>query len=165
MLKLKTYSGFHELFLNLASILQDIFENTSYLLFYIYTIFLHGIAGSVLVKKILPQKRTRHTYVLSVQDWCYNTATLNVTVTENTVSMNQGKYWDSRMSLISIRLFIVLSYCKCLWKSKKVTLSTISLTWCRANKIWSACSWYRPIVFWKTRPSNIANLLSKAPKF
>ena len=91
MLKLKTYSGFHELFLNLASILQDIFENTSYLLFYIYTIFLHGIAGSVLVKKILPQKRTTHNYVLSVQDWCYNTATLNVTiVTENTVSMNQG---------------------------------------------------------------------------
>ena len=40
---------------------------------------------------MLPQKRTRHTYVLSVQDWCYNTATLKVTiVTRNTVSMNQG---------------------------------------------------------------------------
>jgi hypothetical protein len=40
---------------------------------------------------MLPQKRTTHNYVLSVQDWCYNTATLNVTiVTENTVSMNQG---------------------------------------------------------------------------
>jgi hypothetical protein len=46
----------------------------------------------ILVKKMLPQTRTRHTYVLSVQDWCYNTATLNVTVTENTVSMNQRKY-------------------------------------------------------------------------
>ena len=43
--------------------------------------------------KMLPQKRKRYTYVLSVQDWCYNTATLDVTiVTENTVSMNQGKY-------------------------------------------------------------------------
>jgi hypothetical protein len=31
-----------------------------------------------------------HSYVLSVQDWCYNRAKLNVTVTENTVSMNQG---------------------------------------------------------------------------
>jgi hypothetical protein len=38
-----------------------------------------------------PQRRTTHNYALSVQDWCYNTATLNVTiVTENTVSMNQG---------------------------------------------------------------------------
>ena len=40
---------------------------------------------------MLPQKRTRHTYVLSVQDWCYNTATLNVTiVTENTPTMING---------------------------------------------------------------------------
>ena len=40
---------------------------------------------------MLPQKRATHKYVLSVQDWCYNTATLNVTiVTENTVSINQG---------------------------------------------------------------------------
>ena len=39
---------------------------------------------------MLPQKITIHNYVLSVQDWCYNTATLNVTVTENIVSMNQG---------------------------------------------------------------------------
>ena len=40
---------------------------------------------------MLPQRRTTHNYALSVQDWCYNTATLNVTiVTENTVSMNQG---------------------------------------------------------------------------
>ena len=40
---------------------------------------------------MLPQKRTTWNYVLSVQDWCDNRATLNVTiVTENTVSMNQG---------------------------------------------------------------------------
>jgi hypothetical protein len=44
------------------------------------------------VKKILPlgQKKTRHNYVLSVQDWCYNAATLNVTVTQNIVSMKEG---------------------------------------------------------------------------
>jgi uncharacterized membrane protein len=111
------------------------------------------ITGSIFVKKMLPQTRTRHTYVLSVQDWCYNTATLNVTVTENTVSMNQRKYWGSRRSLINIILFIVLNYCKCVWKTTKLTLNTINLTLYIANKIWSACSWYRPIVFWKNTSS------------
>ena len=68
---------------------------------------LHWLTGSILVKKMLPhstgQKITRHNYVLSVQDWCYNTATLTVTVTENIVSMDQGKYCGSRWSLINIR--------------------------------------------------------------
>jgi hypothetical protein len=101
---------------------------------------IYWITGSILVKKMLPQKRKRYTYVLSVQDWCYNTATLDVTiVTENTVSMNQGKYWGSQRSLISIRLFIVLSYCKCWCNTTKVTLNTINLALCRANKFWSAC--------------------------
>jgi hypothetical protein len=36
------------------------------------------------------QKIRRHNYALSVQDWCYNTAILNVTVTENIVSMKEG---------------------------------------------------------------------------
>ena len=49
---------------------------------------------SILVKKMLPhstgQKITRHNYVLSVQDWCYNTATLTVTVTENIPPMIHG---------------------------------------------------------------------------
>ena len=102
---------------------------------------------------MLPQKRTRYTYVLSVEDWCYNTATLSVTiVTANTVSMNRGKYWGSRMSLICIRLFIVLSYCKCRCNTTKVTLITINLALCRTSKFWSACSSYRSLVFWKTRP-------------
>jgi hypothetical protein len=54
------------------------------------------LTGSIFVKKMLPhstgQNITTHKYVLSVQDWCYNTATLNVTVTENIVSMKQRKY-------------------------------------------------------------------------
>jgi len=74
--------------------LFDIFFKFYYyylFIYFLYTICIYWITGSILVKKMLPQKRTRHTYVLSVQDWCYNTATLNVTiVTENTVSMNQG---------------------------------------------------------------------------
>ena len=55
-------------------------------------IWLHWITGSILVKKLMPQgqKITRHNYVMSVQDWCYNTATLIVTVTENIVSMKEG---------------------------------------------------------------------------
>jgi hypothetical protein len=110
-------------------------------IYFLYTICIYWITGkSILVKKMLPQKRKRYTYVLSVQDWCYNTATLDVTiVTENTVSMNQGKYWGSQRSLISIRLFIVLSYCKCWCNTTKVTLNTINLALCRANKFWSAC--------------------------
>jgi len=69
-------------------------------------IWLHWITGSILVKKMLPpgQKITIHNYVLSVQDWCYNTATLNVTVTENIVSMKEGKYWGSRRSLMKKRV-------------------------------------------------------------
>ena len=153
-----------EYFFNLSSckILKQIIFILYFFLFYyyylfisfLYTICIYWITGSILVNKMLPKKRTRHNYVLSVQDWCSKTATLNVTiVTENTVSMNQGKYWGSRMSLISIRLFIVLSYCQCCCNTTKVTLNTINLALCRANKFWSACSWYRPLVFWKTRPS------------
>ena len=108
---------------------------------------------------MLPQKRTIHTYVLSVQDWCYNTATLNVTiVTENIVSMNQGKYWRSRMSLISIRMFIVLSYCICWCNTTKVTLNTLSLALCSVKKFWPAGSWYRLLVFEK-------HVLQKRSKF
>jgi hypothetical protein len=75
---------------------------------------LHWLTGSILVKKMLPhstgQKITRHNYVLSVQDWCYNTATLTVTVTENIVSMDQGKYWGSRRSLINIRPKLMITF-------------------------------------------------------
>jgi hypothetical protein len=69
-------------------------------------IWLHWITGRILVKKMLPpgQKITRHNYVLSVQDWCYNTATLNVTVTQNIVSMTEGKYWGTRRSLMKKRV-------------------------------------------------------------
>ena len=58
---------------------------------------------SILVKKMLPQKRTRHTYVLSVQDWCYNTATLNVTiVAKNTPPRIHGLQDTLRFNPINI---------------------------------------------------------------
>ena len=58
---------------------------------------------SILVKKMLPQKRTRHTYVLSVQDWCYNTATLNVTiVARNTPPRIHGLQDTLRFNPINI---------------------------------------------------------------
>jgi hypothetical protein len=90
-------------------------------------IWLHWITGSILVKKMLPpgQKITRHKYVLSVQDWCYNTATLNVTVTENIVSMKEGNteahgghWWRNvscALNLIYKCLLLSLGRYLCLW--------------------------------------------------
>ena len=131
--------------------------------FYFVLIWLHWITGSILVKNMLPhstgQKIRRHNYALSVQDWCYNTAILNVTVTENIVSMKEGiteahggHWWKNAscaLALISKFVLLLLGRYLCVWTMcPRVYHPPSSQCLFNLSFVWTRLIYY---IFWKSR--------------
>ena len=131
--------------------------------FYFVLIWLHWITGSILVKNMLPhstgQKIRRHNYALSVQDWCYNTAILNVTVTENIVSMKEGiteahggHWWKNAscaLTLISKFVLLLLGRYLCVWTiCPRVYHPPSSQCLFNLSFVWTRLIYY---IFWKSR--------------